>query len=132
MKKTIKIVPEVKNKKDNPFLKMRDEDKMWLREHLNSIIYKIAEMQASHQNDYNYLAIERDATFGKSSVKGIPNTALAALAGAAEKMRRGDLSLKQLENIESILRVAHTYWDFPCVEIVNGLQPSNKFEELFA
>ena len=131
MTKTIKILKEVKNQKDNPFIKMRSEDAQWLREHCNSIIYWIAELQASDEQLYSTLTTVRDDMFGKSSHKGQKNTALSALAGAAEKLRRGDLSQKQIDHITPLLDAAVNH-NFVQVVFVDGLQPKSNFEKLFA
>ena len=101
----IKYHEETKLKKNNPFLKMRDEDRNKLREHILKIVFYIAETHTSDIEVYNAYTHPNNASkdFGKSSTRGQPNTALAALTGAAEKLGRGDLSRQQLDNISTIL-----------------------------
>ncbi len=101
----IKYHKETKLKKNNPFLKMRDEDRHKFREHILKIVFYIAETHTSELEVYNAYTHPDNASksFGKSSQRGKPNTALAALTGAAEKLGRGDLSAQQLDNISSIL-----------------------------
>ena len=106
----IKYHEETKLKKNNPFLKMRDADRNTLREHILKIVFYIAETHTNDLEVYNAYTHPDNAhkSFGKSSQRGKPNTALAALTGAAEKLGRGDLSRQQLENISTILDWAAT------------------------
>lgn len=128
---------EVKNKKNNPFLKMRDVDRNRLREHILKIVFYIAETHTRDLEVYTSFTDPKNAdpVFGKSSTKGKPNTALAALTGAAEKLGRGDLSKNQLNNIQSILDWAATAIPgMDRVEFENletRLEEKTGFEKLF-
>ena len=109
---------------------MRDEDAVWLREHCHRIIYWIAELQASDEQLYNTLANTRDNIFGRTNHQGKKNTALAALAGAAEKLSRGDLSQKQLDNIRPIFTGAAKHGHEPVV-FEEPLKKHSHFNDLF-
>lgn len=127
---------DIKNKKNNPFLKMSTSHRSYFREHILKIVFYIAETHTHNPEVYEaFTAVHNASTdFGKSSVRGKPNTALAALTGAAEKLGRGDLSKNQLSNIANLLDWAAD--NIPgCTRItfenIAAPKPTTPYEKLF-
>ena len=102
---------QVKNQKDNPFYKFRTRDKAMLEKELQDRLMFICQLGASKQEldveVYKLLAnTPMKKEFGSAPHYGNqPNTGIAALAGAVDKLRRGDLSQKQIDNITPTLEV---------------------------
>lgn len=138
--KKIKYVESVKKKKDNPFLTISADDGRWLKNHIDSVIYWVLELhnsdQPAHIEIYKTFTSTTDREFGRSGVRHGYNTPLAALAGAAEKLRRGDLSRSQVNNITGILNaVAEFNAAFDEIVFENGAiarsRPTSQFDAMF-
>ena len=139
--KTIHYKESAKLKADNPFLTVSTRDATWLKDHIDSVIYWVLELHNSevvaHREIYHVFTQKADAVFGRSSLRHGSNTPLAALAGAAEKLRRGDLSRSQVTNITGILNTAADFnRDFDMIEFKAGGVQSDLsragFEGMFA
>lgn len=107
----IEYTAHVKNQKENPFYKFRSRDKAILEKSLEDRILFICQLGSSKQEldreVYKLLAVTPSKKdFGSApQYDNQPNTGLAALAGAFEKLRRGDLSQKQIDHITPTLEV---------------------------
>lgn len=107
----IEYTPVVQNQKDNPFYIFRPREKAILLKELEDRLLFICQLGTSKDKQdsqvYSYLTQERSKKeFGSAPHYGNqPNTALAALAGSIDKLRRGDLSQKQINNITFTLEV---------------------------
>ncbi len=105
--------PVEKNQKNNPFCKMRNSDQTMLQQGLLERLVFLAQLGASKdphdQNVYDLLCNKTSkADWGSAPIyNNAPNTALAILAGAVEKLQRGDLSLKQVERINTVCECLH-------------------------
>jgi len=108
-----KYTPITKEKKGNPFCKMTRQDHEILEKQLMEIQHFICQLGSStdtkHRQFYEIMVDERNAKmFGKSGeYSWASNTALAALSGAVQKLSKGDMSLRQIENITPILDAVH-------------------------
>jgi len=108
-----KYTPITKEKKGNPFCKMTRQDHEILERQLMEIQHFICQLGSStdplHMKFYECMSSERNAKhFGKSGeYSWNPNTPLAALSGAVQKLSKGDMSLRQIENITPILELVH-------------------------
>jgi hypothetical protein len=112
----IEYTPVVKNQKNNPFYKFRTRDSELLLLALQDRMLYICQLgssrDATDQEVYKLLAVEPSKKlFGSAPhYNNQPNTGLAALAGAIDKLRRGDLSQKQVDHIKPTLKLlAHQY-----------------------
>lgn len=107
----IEYTAQVKNQKDNPFYKFRTRDKLTLEKELNDRLLFVCQLGSSKQEFdrevYKLLAnTASKKDFGSAPhYNNQPNTGIAALAGAIDKMRRGDLSQKQIDHIVPTLEV---------------------------
>jgi hypothetical protein len=107
----IEYTAQVKNQKDNPFYKFRSRDKVMLEKLLEDRLLFICQLGSSKQEldreVYKLLAnTASKKDFGSAPhYNNQPNTGLAALAGAVDKLRRGDLSQKQIDHIAPTLEV---------------------------
>jgi hypothetical protein len=105
--------PIEKNQKDNPFFKMRSRDKEHLKKELEDRLLWLCQLGSSKdQTDKQVYSlvfnIADKKEFGSAPKhNNAANTGAAALAGAIEKLRVGDLSQKQVNYIMPILEVCH-------------------------
>lgn len=105
----IEYTAVAKNQKNNPYWKLRSRDQAMLEKALQDRLIFICQLGASKQkldmDVYEILAkVTSKEDFGSSPDYGNqPNTGLAALAGALDKLRRGDLSQKQIKYITPTL-----------------------------
>jgi hypothetical protein len=103
--------PIVKDQKDNPFWKMRARDQSLLEKELYDRLIFISQLGSSKDEIdravYDALVNTRSKKeFGSAPWHGNqPNTGVSALAGAVDKLRKGDLSRKQVEHIEYTLEL---------------------------
>lgn len=133
--------PITKDQKSNPFCKMTKQDQFLLEQQLNEILHFLCQLGSSNNKRdrqlYDIVTNERSAKqFGKAGeYDWAPNTPLAALSGAVQKLNKGDLSMKQIENIEPLLDVIHQVYPrrFSKIEFeaVTEIEPADSFEKLF-
>jgi len=107
----LEYTADVKNQKDNPFYKFRTRDKMILDKALNDRLLFICQLGSSKQEldrEVYKLLVNTPSKkdFGSAPRHGNqPNTGIAALAGAVDKLQRGDLSQKQIDHIKPTLEL---------------------------
>lgn len=136
-----KYTPIEKDQKGNPFCKMTTQDHNLLQIQLTEILHFLCQLGSSTDTKdrqfYEIIVDERSAkAFGKSGeYSWAANTALAALSGAVQKLSRGDLSMKQLENIRGVLDAVHKVYPkkFSRVEFESVAETEilTDFERLF-
>jgi len=108
--------PITKDQPANPFCKMTKQDSHLLECQLMDILHFLCQLGSStnpkDREFYTIIVDERNGRlFGKAGDYGwAPNTPLAALSGAVGKLRKGDLSMKQIENISEVLSAVHTVY----------------------
>jgi len=106
--KTFKYEIKTRNQKANPFLDMGKAKWDYQKELIQRqcFIHQLQTSRDQHDQDvYNALVEIRDAMFGRSLRHQQSNTGASALAGAIEKIYDGDISLKQVRNIQPVLVV---------------------------
>ena len=133
--------PITKDQKSNPFCKMTKQDQFLLEQQLNEILHFLCQLGSSNNKRdrqlYDIVTNERSAKqFGKAGeYDWAPNTPLAALSGAVQKLNKGDLSMKQLENIRGVLDAVHKVYPkkFSRVEFESVAETEilTDFERLF-
>lgn len=110
MKYAITVI--TKNQPGNGFLKMTPRDKVAFEKELQDRLFWLCQLSGSKlkkdQDIYKALTQIGNAMFGRAPQHGnTNNTGLSALAGALDKLRRGDLSEKQKNNIQPVLDLMH-------------------------
>ena len=132
----------VKNKKNNGFFVMTPRDKMTLQKELEDRLYWICQLGSSKykedQKFYHDITQLADNIFGVSPHNdNRPNMAIGALAGVIDKLRRGDISEKQIKNITPVLQVFHIHYPhkWSAIEfeenVVNIEEAKETFNTLF-
>tara|TARA_R110000796_G_scaffold229975_1_gene347459 strand:- start:703 stop:1125 length:423 start_codon:yes stop_codon:yes gene_type:complete len=106
--------PITKNQLDNPFCKLTSQDHHTLERQLQDILHFICQLGASKtakdREFYTIMTTLPDRAFGRApQYSNAPNTGLAAISGACAKMRQGDLSRKQINNIELVLEAVNRF-----------------------
>jgi len=138
--KTFKYEIKTRNQKANPFLDMGKAKWDYQKELIQRqcFIHQLQTSRDPHDLDvYNALVETPDAIFGRSLRHQHTNTGASALAGAIEKIYDGDVSLKQVRNIEPVLAVlAKEYPDrwstIQYQDITDKLsETKTSFEQLF-
>lgn len=104
-----------KDQKNNGFFKTTARDKASLEKDLLDRLLWLNQLGAStnpkDQEFYTVLTQTQDAMFGRAPYhNNKKNTGIAALAGAVGKLRTGDLSEKQLKNIQPVLDAMHHHY----------------------
>lgn len=110
MKYAITIV--TKNQPGNGFIRMTARDKAAFEKELQDRLFWLCQLGGSKiekdQEIYRTLTSVGDKMFGRAPQHGNTlNTGISALAGAIDKLRRGDLSEKQKDNIQPVLDILH-------------------------
>jgi len=102
---------KVARQENNPFCVFEKDDHHFVLRQLTERLAWINQLGVSKdphdQEVFDTLTNTKDRTlFGVSPHYGnVPNTAVASLGGAVEKMFKGDLSQKQMERAETVCRV---------------------------
>lgn len=102
---------DAKTQKDNPFCKMRNSDRMLLKQTLLDRLLWVNQLGSSRDEFdkklYDLLAVQPSKKDWGSApnYNNAPNTGVAILAGAIDKLDRGDLSFKQLKRVELFCEV---------------------------
>lgn len=102
---------EIKTQKNNGFCIFKNSDKHLLTKALEDRLLFLCQLGPSRQDIdkqvYNLLVIDNNKKdFGTSpKYDYASNTGIAALAGAIEKLHKGDISQKQMSQISIILEV---------------------------
>lgn len=133
--------PLVKTQKDNPFYRLNSRDKLALERELLDRLLWINQLGSSKQ-DHDQVFYEtivntkNKAVFGSAPHHGNqPNTGIAALAGAVDKLRRGDLSQKQINHMKPVLDALHAHyphqWSAIEFEEVTEIEVSTPLNKLF-
>lgn len=108
--------PVAQNQKDNPFWKLSTREQLSLHKELQDRLTWLCQLGASKDTKdrqfYDALVNQTDrGLFGSAPHYGNqPNTGMAALAGAVDKLTRGDLSQKQFRNIQTVLDACHAHY----------------------
>jgi len=106
--RTFKYEIKIRNQKQNPFLDMGKAKWDYQKELIQRqcFIHQLQTSRDQHDLDvYNALVETQDSMFGRSLRHQHTNTGASALAGAIEKIYDGDVSLKQVRNIQPVLAV---------------------------
>lgn len=115
----VRYIKEYKNQKDNAFCKIGKQQPRLLEELIKRLTF-VCEASQSRDPDLQGLwqtFTEPDKIFGRSQRNQHTNSGLSALSGAVAKLQVGDLSEKQIKNIQPV-----------CV-ILNKMFPEH-FEEI--
>jgi hypothetical protein len=133
--------PVVKTQKNNPFWKLNSRDKASLEKELLDRLLWINQLGASadskDQEFYATIALTKSREFFGSAPHygNQANTGLAALAGAVDKLRRGDLSQKQFNNIQPVLDALHKgyphHWSAVEFEEITQVSVTTPLDKLF-
>jgi len=129
--------PVVKDQLDNPFWVMTEKDKIRYKDYL--VHKQCYAGQLSNSRDPADQAVWQALTtphkyFGRSPHRGnVYNTGMSALGGAIDKLRRGDISSKQVRNIQAVLDILEQHDPKECenCEYVNQSQTENNKLTLF-
>ena len=110
----VKYYKEYKNQKNNAFCKMGDHKKAYHEALLKRLAW-LSQLGLSRlaedQDIYRALCVDADKRFGRSPENGnCFNTGIAALGGACAKLFEGDLSEKQIANIDDVLLALNHYY----------------------
>lgn len=129
--------PVVRNQLNNPFWVMSARDKIAYRDYL---VHKQCHAgQLSNSKDSTDQAVWEALTtphraFGRSPYNNNQfNTGISALGGAIDKLSRGDISEKQVRNIQPVLDILEKHYPDQCknCEYVNQAEVSDKKHVLF-
>lgn len=107
----ISYTPVVKEQPTNPFCKMTQSDHLIASSKLRERLFWLCQLGSSKdsrdQEIYDALVNHPDKKIWGSAPQhdNRPNTALAILAGAVEKLEKGDLSLKQIKTVNYLCAV---------------------------
>ena len=136
----VKYYKEYKNQKNNAFCKMGDHKKAYHTALIKRLAW-LSQLGLSKlpqdQAIYKALCVDADKRFGRSPENGnCFNTGLAALGGAVAKLYEGDLSEKQIANIDDVLLALHHYypdlWDGIDYQDINDTpSTTNTFDKNF-
>jgi hypothetical protein len=105
---TIAYTPEVKKQAKNPFARMTPVTGNRCHGLIRKRLLWLAQLSSSQNSDdvrfYSAMTQADRELFGRApEYDNKPNTGLAVLAGAVEKMYSGDLSMKQIKYITPVL-----------------------------
>ena len=110
---TYTYLPVVKNQKANPFYQLSAKETQRLKGELSERLGWLVQLSQSRipKDEQFWEAVqESDSIFGRSQMNQCANSALSALGGAVEKLQHGDLSQKQIDNIQPLLDLLHTHY----------------------
>tara|TARA_R110000868_G_scaffold123968_3_gene327945 strand:- start:3690 stop:4127 length:438 start_codon:yes stop_codon:yes gene_type:complete len=133
--------PIVKNQKDNPFWKLNTRDKVSLQKELLDRLLWLNQLGSSKQDldvkfYHTMVNVKSREFFGSAPNYGNQaNTGVAALAGAIDKLTRGDLSQKQFSHMDPLLKAMHNQyprqWSSIEFEEVTEITVTTPLERLF-
>ena len=110
---TYNYLPVVKNQKANPFYQLSAKETLKLKGDLSERLgWLVQKSQSRDKFDQEFWSaiMEADTMFGRSQLNQCANSALSALGGAVEKLQHGDLSQKQIDNIQPVLDLLHKHY----------------------
>jgi len=128
-------IPVKANQPDNPFWRITPQkDTVLLQRELEKRLHWVCELGASKtpKDQEVYAALTQplpqgeSAHFGKSGTYGWrANTGIGSMAGAIEKLHRGDISAKQAEHIHNFCKILNTHYPnhWSMIEFEEGAQP---------
>jgi len=110
---TYTYLPVVQNQKANPFYQLSAKETLKLKGDLSEKLgWLVQRSQSRIEFDQEFWSavMEADSMFGRSQLNQCANSALSALGGAVEKLQHGDLSQKQIDNIQPVLDLLHKHY----------------------
>jgi hypothetical protein len=110
---TYTYLPVVQNQKANPFCQMSPQDTRKAKDEFSEKLgWLVQKSQSRDKFDKEFwtAVMEADSMFGRSQKNQCANSALSALGGAVEKLQHGDLSQKQIDNIQPVLDLLHKHY----------------------
>jgi len=110
---TYTYLPVVQNQKANPFYQLSAKETLKLKGDLSEKLgWLVQKSQSRLPKDQGFweAVMQADSMFGRSQQNQCANSALSALGGAVEKLQHGDLSQKQIDNIQPVLDLLHTHY----------------------
>jgi hypothetical protein len=122
---TYNYLPVVKNQKANPFYQLSAKETQRLKGDLSERLGWLVQLSQSRiefDQEFWSAIMEADTMFGRSQLNQCANSALSALGGAVEKLQHGDLSQKQIDNIQPVLDLLHKHYPtlWGKIDFVNG------------